>query len=1353
MILFSSVFILHCFNAVSIVLASFQSNGAFSQERVFWVAPSLDQCGSMTPCNTLEEYQRNSTVFSTSHSTWIFLKGGHFMARSDIVISGATNITWTGEKDCVSGRAECVLYIAAEWVEGYFTCIHMYMIMIKNAELVSIKDIKVTHEREQLLTRYKSTGKQSSNNKEGSCVLQVRNVRTLRITSISYIFSTNLFLRGNCIEIHQPSGSYDIVNSTIQTSAFSIQAKKMGRWGTSMDSEPSILSLNIMYSHFLYGIFGINVGGSDNINYHYVGITITESQFIGLSGNLIKMLDRSGRKLSEIKITIGQDNVALIIERNLFLGSSSTVIGLQLPVFLYQNKTQDTITIKQSNVSAMLYRSWFNQLKQFKLDFQFHCPHDCNITTCSERTVTYPMVTIKRSFMGCFGGCQAVLPRLPKCSTEIMMSNYHPVTIAIMSTIFHNIEYRYQASSYLLSFNGFSWLRASLEGGNTIIQRSYFPEAKGLILEDSDLQIYGSNKVDHELQQKMKCTDKLCNEGSLVGILLSSNSHLLLSSNSKLQLFGTLTSTLYESITLIRITNHINETFEDFVNCKVLKPETCPGLCFFQFIDEYGRYVKEEELEYVRGLLYTPLRDLLVKVGYNTTSLISIVNGHFNKCRLNTLSGTTEVSNNILNRTFSYDVSQDATVPYEICLCKPDEPNNIILWNCNQTSSLSVYHGQKVQLLVTLLGDFRKIINTYPEVVITNVDEEESKLSTRVRVCTSVYSQSVGKPNETHVLHLQTTHEVFREYTLNRYVKVHILPCPPGMIDVGTTCSCNTLLNYTDFVCNITNNVGYKAKTPHRWIGQGNDRDNNTVIIATYCPSFFCNSYLTEHGVTLDDLADDVQCDNNRGGIMCSQCLGGKSAVFGSFQCHSCSYGWLALIPLFALAGIVIVVILFTFNLTVLQGTINGIVLYVNILALMDDFLEEFSVRPLRVPLAFINFDLGFTLCFFHGMDEFTKALLLFAFPFFLIAILVAIVIAAVKFNLKIFRVPFIANRSVPVLGTIMLLTYTDLASAIITALRFTKIHDVTSGNYRTVWLYQPELVYFRGKHIGLAVIALLVSVAYLTPFTITMLLGDWLRRHIRKLWFSHFMDVLHGAFKWPMGFFFGLRLLVRILLITVSISVSSTEAFAVSIATTVIILRILQQILQPFKSTEQHEMYLPRHLVRKIPVRFVKLIHLVKKLQPSLLDRLFLENILVLSIVMLLTSKTDHVIFPKVIVNVFLTIAIIQITAIMIYHGYKFFPVPKKAKKCFRKCRKCLAKRTRSIMEHYKRNKDRQQAVQDSPVIIYDIRDLVPPAVDESDSESESESDNDSECENKVEMGTTTSASPLQEKLLSKSE
>ena len=1252
----------------------------------------------------------------------------------------------------IPGRAQCTVFVSV-WVEPNARK-RAILHTIRMSTNFQIKHLKVTHVMDKPHYWFLSGGPPLN---PDSCMLQIRNVLNFEMTSVHISTTSDLYIHGICIRIVEPSGKYEIINSNVELSAIDIdsEADNLGGWPRKFNAEPRTLHLNIVHSHFMYTTFTISVGDSDIEDYHNVVMNIKGSEFIGTS--LKSGISSQGTYISqasEFSITVGQDNVALTMTSNLFLGSPNIIFRLQLPVFMYRNKRPNIISFKQSNVSAVLDANTVFQLKQFKLNFLVHCPYHCEVS-CGEIIVMYSMVTIQKFFMALVGGIHLVLPRLPKCFTEVSMLNSYPVVLTINRCKFRNTDEKYQAP--VLSLRGFSWLRASLDGGNSIIL-SFLPhlnfvKAPGLILEDSDLQIYGYNQVILYLES-MECIDQLCNGKEMVGMLLSSNSHLLLSNNSNfefnmaLHALGSYYNKTFIPYLQIRITtNPINETFEDFVNCNIMKPKTCPGLCFFQFIDDNGRYVEEEELKYMNTLLHNPSRQQFTGDNFN---LATIVNGHFDKCQLQTLSGTSEVTEDILNRTFSYDVRMDAAVPYEICLCQANAPENKTLWNCNQTSFLSVYHGQKVQLLVTLLGDFRKIIKTHPEVVVTNANTHQSRFSTRVKVCTSVYSQSMGKPNETHTLRLQTAHEVFREYILNHYVHVHILPCPPGMIDVGSTCSCNTLLNHTGFTCNVTNDVGYKTSTPHRWIGQDNVRNNNTLIIATYCPPFYCNSNLTEQGVTLDNLAGDVQCENNRRGIMCSQCLDGKSAVFGSFKCHTCSYGWLIITLLFALAGIVIVVILFIFNLTILQGTINGIVLYVNILALMDDFLDEFAVRPLCIPLALINFDLGFTMCFFHGMDEFTKAFLLFVFPIFLIAILFAIVIAAVKCNLKIFRVPFIANRSVPVLGTIMLLTYTDLASAVITALRFTKIYDVTTGNYRAVWLYQPELEYFNGKHIGLAVIVLLVCLVYLIPFTITMLLGDLLRRYIRKLWFSHFMDVLHGAFKWPMGFFFGLRLLLRILLITISITVNNTEDFALSIVTAVIILRVLQQILQPFKSTEQHEMYLPRHLVRKIPTRFVKLIHLVKKLQPSLLDRLFLQNILVLSIVMILSSscRSGHVIFLKVIVNLFLTCGIVEIAAIIIYHGYKFFPIPRKAKKGFKGFRKCLVKRVRYIVDYCKRNKHREEGVQHPPVIIYDIRDLVPPAVDESDSESESESGNECPSENEMK-----NINPLEDKLLSKSE
>jgi len=93
-------------------------SSASPEGEVFWVAPSTEQCGKRTSgtakvqCNTLKEYQQNSSIFSTSHSKWIFLKGEHYMDHFPINVSGATNITWTGEADCALITVRCAIIIS-----------------------------------------------------------------------------------------------------------------------------------------------------------------------------------------------------------------------------------------------------------------------------------------------------------------------------------------------------------------------------------------------------------------------------------------------------------------------------------------------------------------------------------------------------------------------------------------------------------------------------------------------------------------------------------------------------------------------------------------------------------------------------------------------------------------------------------------------------------------------------------------------------------------------------------------------------------------------------------------------------------------------------------------------------------------------------------------------------------------------------------------------------------------------------------------------------------------------------------------------------------------------------------------
>ena len=1281
------------------------------------------------------------------------------MGKKNIKISNARNITWRGEDDCVSGKAVCSIYISKydmQQCAPKLSC--MNTLELRYVTDFTLKNLELQNEKDVLVTEcYKGGNVSGIGNHTKSCnchcKLFAHKVQNLKLINVSYAFSPNLYQSGNCILLEDPHGNYDIINSTIQLQFIKIFARN----SKSFTTIPREFILTIHNSFFLFGQFTIDVGVQHINEYGYAVICITDCQFRALDSLRQQVSNLTNLRESEspfFAVRIHQDNVHVRIQGNEFQGNPSTELLLQIPVLMTRNTTSHmNVTLKKSNVTTLFRNNCLSRLKSLNVVFNTSSFHQCMNIANGSLDILYPNVNIRDSKLSVVRGFKAVLEVLQYCSHfNPMHLKDHPVILSIAHCTFWQTQNMYQAPVVLI--RGFNWLRASLQGGNAIAAL-YKSDCVGLMIDRSDLQIFDHNEVRLQFSAHYDhlSTHMNFHMGTIEGVLISSSSHLLLANESELRITinfhnnMTISEGLHEGndqyFSLLRITNEKEQAFNEFVKCYVLQLESanCQGTCFFQFINDDGTYTTRDQIEYWNASLDMQFYD--PQTLNRSTAPTTLINGHFNNCQLSTDVGMANVTDTILNKTFSFSVKEYATVPYEICLCDHDPVTlkDSALWKCTQESKISVLYSQKVDIKVALLGDFKKVITSSTTIKVTIGNTQLTTISDGSE-CISVFSHNIdGNPEEIHTIKVETVPALFREYTLSHTVNVHILPCPPGMVHEASQCTCNMFLA-KHFNCTVTNKANYRAKREHLWIGYENTTLNSTIAMVKYCPTFFCNDLLYDNGVTEDGLEDNTQCKNNRGGFMCSQCLDGKSAVLGSFECRECSHGWLALISAFVLSGIIVVIILFTFNLTVLQGTINCIVLYVNILGLMSDFMEEYANHGIRFPLDLISFHAGFPSCFYEGMDEFAKSLLMFAFPVYLIIIWLVIIIAAAKCNLKIFQVPFIANRSVPVLGTIMLLTYTGLASAVITSLRFIKIFEVTSNSSHNVsfslrWFYQPELEYFSGKHLILAIIALIVCVFYLIPFTLFMILGDWLRRFIHKLWYSHFMDVLHGAYKWPLGFWFGVRLLVRLFIMLCSVLVYSTEyyteeSYAFTIAAIVTTLRLLQDIIQPFKSAEQHERYLPRHLVRQIPERCVRVINFIKKLQPSLLDRLFLDNTIILSMSMVLSfSSRKHEDILKIIVNIALLVAIAQILVIVAYHGYKFFPIPRKVAACFKSLKDKTVMCFHSCSDRW-RQRNAEQSAQNARGPLIDIRTLVPP---ESDDESPSETESDSEDDNDTEL------------------
>ena len=144
----------------------------------------------------------------------------------------------------------------------------------------------------------------------------------------------------------------------------------------------------------------------------------------------------------------------------------------------------------------------------------------------------------------------------------------------------------------------------------------------------------------------------------------------------------------------------------------------------------------------------------------------------------------------------------------------------------------------------------------------------------------------------------------------------------------------------------------------------------------------------------------DAQCANNHSGILCHGCKEGYSIAVGSSKCLKCTHAYLALIPVFILAGILLVVFLIVLNLTVATGTINGLVFYANIVqASQGSFgVSTYGNRITSVFIAWLNLDFGFETCLYNGLDVYTKTFLQCLLPVY-IWVLVAVIIVSSHYS------------------------------------------------------------------------------------------------------------------------------------------------------------------------------------------------------------------------------------------------------------------------------------------------------------------------------------------------------------------
>jgi hypothetical protein len=197
-------------------------------------------------------------------------------------------------------------------------------------------------------------------------------------------------------------------------------------------------------------------------------------------------------------------------------------------------------------------------------------------------------------------------------------------------------------------------------------------------------------------------------------------------------------------------------------------------------------------------------------------------------------------------------------------------------------------------------------------------------------------------------------------------------------------------------------------------------------------------------------------------------------------------------------------------------------------------------------------------------MDAFWKALLQLAFPMYLIILLVLIIVVSERYTW--FARIFEKKNPVATLATLVLLSYVKFLHVIIASFSFI-ILKYPDGSKEIVWLPDATVGYFRGRHICLFFIALLVLLAGIA-YTVLLFSWQWLlqckNKALAKTIVTYhrlymFLEPYHAPYNYKYRYWTGLLLLVRATLYVIAaVNVSNdpeVNLLAVAIAMTGILL------------------------------------------------------------------------------------------------------------------------------------------------------------------------------------------------------
>ena len=394
--------------------------------------------------------------------------------------------------------------------------------------------------------------------------------------------------------------------------------------------------------------------------------------------------------------------------------------------------------------------------------------------------------------------------------------------------------------------------------------------------------------------------------------------------------------------------------------------------------------------------------------------------------------------------------------------------------------------------------------------------------------------------------------------------------CPPGftLSDTGR-CDCMSALKDIEINnCSIYDSIPYITRSGNVWIKPVYNPDG--ILSSKYCPFEYCK----HEQVNLNINNPDEQCALNHTGILCGACPSSLSLAIGNSRCLEChdDYRILLLIA-FAAAGVLLVLFIKILDVTVTMGTINGLILYANIIWSNQSVLfppqsqTSLLLQFLKTFIAWLNLDLGIETCFIQHLDGYWKTWLQFVFPAY-IWLIAGLVILVARYSTR--ATGILGTNTVPVLATLFLLSYAKLLRTVLIILELTVLYHPDHQRV-LVWSFDGNVPYFGLKHSILFVVAVLFLLLGL-PYTFVLLLIQCLRKYsnlkplqwINKLY--PLFDSYMNPFKAKHHYWIGLGLLARIFLLLTSAITLTSLPYIITVLISIVAPMFGVQVLSVYK-------------------------------------------------------------------------------------------------------------------------------------------------------------------------------------------